>query len=184
MRMSRVVRLPTLQGQTGNNSSLFGIGDYQTAGRWRGNMSITWALGGLSITPNLNFVGTGSLNNYGLPFNPAAPSQVVTWLLCGYAASTAVPSCPAVTPAETAASHVGYVLLPANVPNRIPAYFLWGLNTAYNFDNIPGIKGLQVFLTVNNLFNKNPPFTGGTTSNPVFYDELGLAYRAGFRLTF
>jgi outer membrane receptor protein involved in Fe transport len=47
---------------------------------------------------------------------------------------------------------------------------------------------------VNNIFNKQPPFTvgggdfgpsnsyGGT--NPIFFDTMGLAYRVGFRLSF
>ncbi len=68
--------------------------------------------------------------------------------------------------------------------NHVPAYFLVGLNAAYNFTNIPGIKGLQAYTQVNNLFNKTPPFTNGTTSYPIFYDQLGLAYRVGFRMTF
>jgi hypothetical protein len=170
-----------LLGQTGNNSSLFGLGDYQTAARWTGNLLITWSLGGFSLSPNMRFVGEGTLNNYGLEYDPAHPSTNVTWLLCSYAAG---PGCPAVTPQETAASKVGYVLLPANVANHVPSYFLFGLNAAYNFDKIPGIKSLQLYTQVNNLLNKAPPFTGGTTSNPVFFDELGLDYRVGFRMQF
>ncbi len=49
--------------------------DYTNAARWRGNMSITWALGGFSLTPNLTFVGQGTINNYGVELNPAAPSR-------------------------------------------------------------------------------------------------------------
>jgi outer membrane receptor protein involved in Fe transport len=81
-------------------------------------------------------------------------------------------------------------LLPIGLANRVPAYFLVGLNATYTFSNV--LKGLQVYTQVNNLFNKAPPFTGnaaasatgGTLSNPVFYDELGQAYRVGFRLSF
>ncbi|MGH8259694.1 MAG: hypothetical protein ACREUG_08385 [Steroidobacteraceae bacterium] len=47
---------------------------------------------------------------------------------------------------------------------------------------------------INNIFNKTPPFTGGENlfgpaniyggTNPIFFDTMGLAWRAGFRLNF
>jgi outer membrane receptor protein involved in Fe transport len=175
-----------LVGQTGNNTSAFGLGDYQTAARWRGNMSVTWSLGGFSLTPTMNFTGVGTLNNLGIEYNPNNPSTLATWYLTSFpdAALAGTPGAPADAAAQAAAKAQGLALLPANVANRVPAYFLFSLNGAYNFTNVPGLKGLQVFVTVNNLFNKSPPYTGGFTSNPVFFDTLGLSYRAGFRMTF
>jgi len=76
----------------------------------------------------------------------------------------------------------------------MPSYFLFGLNAAYGWDKIPGIKTLRIFAQVNNLLNRAPPYNyvGGTfigaflsyTSNPIFYDQLGLAYRIGIRVSF
>jgi hypothetical protein len=134
----------------------------------------------------MEFIGSGTLNNLGVEYNPASPSTAAQWILTGYpdANLAGTPGAPADAAAQAAARTAGYVLLPENVANRVPAYFLFGLNGAYTFSNIPGIKGLQLYTQVNNVFNRSPPFTGGTTSNPIFYDELGLAYRAGFRMTF
>ena len=78
--------------------------------------------------------------------------------------------------------------------NHVPSYFLFNLNGTYSFENVQGMKGLQLFAQINNVFNRTPPFAvgggafgagnnyGGT--NPIFFDTLGLAWRAGFRLTF
>jgi outer membrane receptor protein involved in Fe transport len=78
--------------------------------------------------------------------------------------------------------------------NYVPSYFEFGLNGTYSFENVASLKGLQLFVQVNNLLNKTPPFTGGVTlfgpanvyggTNPIFFDTLGLAWRAGFRLNF
>ncbi len=85
---------------------------------------------------------------------------------------------------DAAAAVALLTILPAGVKNYVPAYFEFGLNAAYNFTSIPGTKGLALWGQVNNLLNKAPPFVNSTTSNPVFYDQLGQAYRVGFRMTF
>ncbi len=78
--------------------------------------------------------------------------------------------------------------------NHVPSYYVVGLNTTYSFENLGGLKGAQVFVQISNLLNKTPPFAdggggfgpansyGGT--NPIFFDTFGLAWRAGFRLSF
>jgi outer membrane receptor protein involved in Fe transport len=78
--------------------------------------------------------------------------------------------------------------------NHVPAYFLFGLNGTYSLEHVPGLKGLQLFVQIDNLFNKLPPFAdgggafgpsnqyGGT--NPIFFDAVGRAFRGGFRVTF
>jgi outer membrane receptor protein involved in Fe transport len=173
-----------LLGQMGAGSEF--LPDYTNAARWHATLQVTWALGGFSLTPNATFIAAGQLNNLGVVYNPADPSTLATWILTAYpdAAKAGTPGAPADAAAQAAAKLEGPVLLPANVANDVPAYFLFGLNAAYTFSNIPGVKGLQLYTQVNNVFNKAPPFTGGTTSNPIFYDELGLAYRVGFRMTF
>ncbi|HEY4341340.1 MAG TPA: TonB-dependent receptor [Steroidobacteraceae bacterium] len=156
--------------------------DYTNAPRWRGNMSLTWQLGGFSLTPNLTFIGEGTINNYGVEYNPSSPSTLATWILTGY--PDAANPAAADHAAQVNAKALGYALLPANVANRVPAYFLFGLNAAYNFENIPGIKGLQLYVQGDNLFNKAPPFANNTTTYNILYDQIGLSYRVGFRLNF
>jgi outer membrane receptor protein involved in Fe transport len=85
---------------------------------------------------------------------------------------------------NSAAAVAPLTILPVGVANHVPSYFLVGLNAAYTITSIPGLKGLQLWGQVNNLLNKVPPFADSTTSNPVFFDQLGQAYRVGFRMTF
>ena len=76
--------------------------------------------------------------------------------------------------------------------NHVGSYFVLGLNAGYTFENIPGVTSLSLFTQVDNLLNRAPPFAttpGGFNSsyggtNPVFFDTLGLRYRAGFRMAF
>jgi outer membrane receptor protein involved in Fe transport len=77
--------------------------------------------------------------------------------------------------------------------NYVPSYFLFNLNGTYTFKEGPA-RGLQLFAHVNNVFNKQPPFTGGASAfgpansyggtNPIYFDALGLTYRIGFRMNF
>jgi outer membrane receptor protein involved in Fe transport len=82
----------------------------------------------------------------------------------------------------------------SNLSNHVPSYFLFGLNATYSMQNVPALKGLQLYVQADNLFDKQPPATfgggafgvsngtGGT--NPIFYDVIGRAFRVGFRTTF
>ncbi len=190
-----------IDGQTGNNTTFIGLGDYQTNPRWRGNVSLTWIKGPWSITPNMQWIGQGTLNNQGLACTEAeltVASNPCDWVFNSFGVGSTTSAIPGPLTSHQYAveqnlDRLGYTLLPIGVANHVPAYFLFGLNTTYSFPNV--LKGLQVFAQVNNLFNKEPPFTAGsatsggfngpaTGSNPVFYDELGLAYRIGFRLNF
>ncbi len=68
--------------------------------------------------------------------------------------------------------------------NGLPNYVVWTLSGSYDF--AIGETNLNVFGTVNNLFDKDPPLSGvgvGGTSS-VFYDTLGRSYRVGLRATF
>ena len=65
------------------------------------------------------------------------------------------------------------------------AYYLsW--SGSYDFRRAEG-NAIQLFWVVNNLLNQDPPVAPGGNAyptNPVFFDTLGLRYRAGFRLSF
>ena len=46
---------------------------------------------------------------------------------------------------------------------------------------------MQLFWVINNLLDEEPPVAPGGNAyptNPVFFDTLGLRYRAGFRIAF
>ena len=62
---------------------------------------------------------------------------------------------------------------------------------SYNFD-LKGGTQMQVFATINNLTDKDPPIAAGSGfggngnggTNPVFYDAVGRALRVGLRVSF
>ena len=68
--------------------------------------------------------------------------------------------------------------------NRIADYVVWSLTGSYSFEFAS--SDMQVFLNVNNLFDKNPPITGsGRGGAPgTFYDRVGRTFRLGLRASF
>ncbi|MGC1457580.1 MAG: TonB-dependent receptor [Steroidobacteraceae bacterium] len=173
----------SILGQTGAANNF--LNDNNPAARWTGNMSITWSKGGFSLTPNMRFVGGGSLSYTGM--TQAQNPTLYNWILEGFPDA----SNPAASDYQQQlyAKQYGWTAMPYN---HVGSYFVFGLNGAYNFDAIPGLKGLQVFSQVDNLLNRNPPFAsapGGFNAsyagtNPIFFDTLGLRYRVGFRMSF
>ena len=65
------------------------------------------------------------------------------------------------------------------------AYYLsW--SGSFDFQRAEG-NAIQLFWVVNNLLDKDPPVAPGGNAyptNPVFFDTLGLRYRAGVRISF
>jgi iron complex outermembrane recepter protein len=155
----------SILGQTGTGNTF--LNDYTPDARWRGSLLVTWSKGPVSITPSMNFVSRGIRDYLGV-----TPSQGAAY----------------------AAALAGTNGLHPMADNHVPSYFLFNLNGTYSFENLQGINGLQLFVQINNVFNRTPPFAvgggafgagnnyGGT--NPIFFDTLGLAWRAGFRLNF
>jgi iron complex outermembrane recepter protein len=70
--------------------------------------------------------------------------------------------------------------------NTIPSYI--NLNASASYDlKLFGAERAEVYGTINNLLDRDPPFagtgfggTGGT--NAIFYDALGRTYRVGIRI--
>jgi outer membrane receptor protein involved in Fe transport len=154
-------------GQTGAGAILT---DNTPAARWRGNLSVTWQKGMVSLTPSMSWVGHGTLDALGV-----TPQQTDLY-------NKVVNNDPSIR-------GYGYTLLPFNY---VPSYFLFNMNGTLNFDNVPGLKGLQLYVQVNNVLNRKPPFASAPVffgnayagTNPVYFDTLGLATRVGFRLSF
>jgi iron complex outermembrane recepter protein len=78
--------------------------------------------------------------------------------------------------------------------NRVPSYTVFSLNGSYRFEDVGPLSMLQVYASIDNLFDKDPPvavgggafgpsnMNGGT--NAVFFDTMGRAFRIGVRSTF
>jgi outer membrane receptor protein involved in Fe transport len=69
--------------------------------------------------------------------------------------------------------------------NKVPSALYVGLTTQYDF-RFQGLQKAQLYLTVNNLFDKDPPFAAGSVggTNAMFFDTLGRSFRVGARLQF
>ncbi len=75
-------------------------------------------------------------------------------------------------------------LINSIVDNSVPSHFTQKLTASYDFE----IRDTQaeVWMSVNNIWDKDPPFSAGGTGgvNGIFYDTLGRTYRLGVRLNF
>jgi outer membrane receptor protein involved in Fe transport len=74
------------------------------------------------------------------------------------------------------------------VDPKVPSVWYTDLSVRYR---LPAFKGgVEVFGTVNNLFNKKPPLIPGTTlavnlpTNMSLYDQVGRTFTGGFRFKF
>ena len=80
--------------------------------------------------------------------------------------------------------------------NTVGSALYVGLSTSYKFA-LGGRSNAEIFLSIRNLFDKDPPGTAtnsngtsgyvagnGGPTNPVFFDTLGARWRAGVRVNF
>jgi outer membrane receptor protein involved in Fe transport len=175
--------ITSLAGQASGNALL---ADFISAPRWRGNMSITWTKGVLSLTPSMNWVGKGTIDNTAVTRGPADANFV------GGSTPCASPQdlYQEVACNSPAIRGAGYLILPFN---SVPSYFVFNLNATISLEDKFGLKGLQIYGQVNNVFNRAPPFasapgffgnSGTAGTNPILYDTLGRDLRVGLRMTF
>jgi iron complex outermembrane receptor protein len=78
--------------------------------------------------------------------------------------------------------------------NRVPSYAILGLSGSYKFEEMGPLSSLDVFLAIDNLLDKEPPFAAGGGAfgpsnvnggtNTIYYDGLGRSFRLGLRTTF
>ena len=79
-------------------------------------------------------------------------------------------------------------LLPNSVTDNTVqsrVYVTW--SGSYDFAQQGGDSSMQLFWTINNLFDKNPPVAPGGNdfpTNPVFFDTIGRRFRVGVRFNF
>jgi len=69
--------------------------------------------------------------------------------------------------------------------NTLSSYEVYTLSGSYDFELQDG-KGLQVWGSINNLTDEDPPLYGGGTggTNAIFYSTAGREYRMGLRMNF
>jgi outer membrane receptor protein involved in Fe transport len=125
--------------------------------KWTGNVVLTYLVGDLTASLSARYIGGGKFDNTWSD-NPLDPNY------------------------KNAA---GQFLNGSIDDNDVKPYVNYSLNGSYNL-KVGDMKQFQVFGSVNNLFNKTPPFTGGGLSGATasYHDTMGRAYRMGVRLKF
>jgi len=125
--------------------------------KWVGNVSGSYLLGDLTMTLSARYIGGAKMDN--------------RW--CDSE------GCPYYKDASGA-------FLTGSVDNNfVKPYANFALNGSYNL-HVGSLKQFQVFGSINNLFDKTPPFSGGGISgaSSQYHDILGRAYRMGVRMSF
>jgi iron complex outermembrane receptor protein len=144
-------------GQTGPTGA---FGDFNTVPKWQGNAFVTYANGPFTGVIQIRYVGSGKYgvtdSGTGLPFIGAGEP--------GYS-----------------------TVYPASINNNSVAsatYMNISLNYTLPFFNTDG-RSLQIFGTLQNVFDKYPPVApggNGYPTNPVYFDTFGRTWKAGVRL--
>ena len=137
-------------------SSTF-IPGVSAAPNWRGNLSASYLVGNFTTTLSAQYTGGSKID--------------LQW--------TDDPMDPRYFTADGRLTN-------ATVDNNTAkSYVNISLNAQYNLQ-VPGMSQFQIYGSINNLMDKDPPFLSGGTGGAVggFYDTYGRAYRFGVRLRF
>jgi len=143
-------------GQLG--SGLGWVPGIQPTPRWSGNIISTYLQGPLAVSLSARYVGGAKIDKVYYSDSAGEPYYQ---------------------------DDAGNYLVGSIDDNSVPAYLNFSLNGSYNLQ-IAGLRQFQVFGSVNNLFDKDPPYSGGYLSgaSPQFHDVYGRAYRMGVRMRF
>ena len=111
-----------------------------------------------------------------------ALNMQVRWIQSGkYDVTLVGPDDPRYEPFLSDPANVGKTINDNTVPGRV--YF--NLAAQYNILRGENDRNLQVFGSINNLFDRDPPLAPGANGmNPVYFDQLGRYFRAGFRFRY
>ena len=145
-------------GQSGPVAS---FGGFNTSPDWQASTFLTWTRKRFTTTFEGRYIGAGKLN--------ALYSQYQFGTTYTTAAQAAV-------------------LLNTVTNNHVDSriYVTWA--GSYDFNkSTNGTRSTQIFWSINNLFDKDPPIAPGGNAyptNPVFFDTIGARIRAGVRLNF
>jgi outer membrane receptor protein involved in Fe transport len=143
-------------GQLG--SGLGWVPGIQPTPKWSGNIITTYLQGPLAVSLSARFVGAAKLDKVFYSDSEGEPYYK---------------------------DANGRYVWGSIDDNTVPSYLNFALNGSYDIP-VSGVRQFQVFGSVNNLFDKDPPFAGGYLSgaSPQFHDIYGRSYRMGVRVRF
>jgi outer membrane receptor protein involved in Fe transport len=159
VRNPLVALSPTdIAGYVGNAVGF--LSDYASAADFTGSLTATWTRGNFSLTGQMRYVDDGLVERTRI--GPGEPGFVAT---------------AAASPANGNRQSINL--------NAIDSYEVFSVSGSYNFE-LQGGNGLQLWGSINNLTDEDPPLFGGATggTNAIFYSTAGREYRMGLRLNF
>ena len=126
--------------------------------KWTGNISTTYMVGNLTTSLSARYIGGARFDN--------------RW-------------CDTGEGCDNYQNERGQYLIGSIDNNWVDPYFNFALNGSYNLQ-VANLRRFQVFGSINNLFDKSPPFTGGGISGASagYHDTYGRSYRMGVRMQF
>jgi outer membrane receptor protein involved in Fe transport len=157
---NEVIRRVDLVGQIRSRQTVAGV---SARPKWSGNISASYLLADLTVSLSARYIGGARLDNTWCDGDQQAQG------LC-----------------STYQDALGRYLGGSVDRNWVAPYMNFALNGSYNL-KVGDMKQFQVFGSINNLFNKDPPFSGGGTlsgASAGYHDTMGRAYRMGVRLKF
>lgn len=136
------------------------LSDYASAADFTGSLTATWTRGDFSLTGQMRYVDDGIVERTRI--GPDDPGFVAT---------------AAASPANGNRQSINL--------NELGSYEVYSLSGMYNFELQDG-NGLQLWGSINNLTDEDPPLYGGGTggTNAIFYATAGREYRMGVRMNF
>ncbi len=152
-------------GQIRSNTFVPGVA---ASPKWTGNFSASYLMGDLVATLSARYIGAAVLDN--------------TWCDADQAAEGCANY---TTPVQTSTGVYNAYVQGSVDDNQVKPYFNFSLNGSYNL-KLGNMRQFQIFGSINNLFDKSPPYTGGGISgaSAQYHDTMGRSYRFGVRLKF
>jgi outer membrane receptor protein involved in Fe transport len=152
--------VPTNIAGTVGNAVGF-LSDYASAADFTGNLTATWTRGNFSLTGQMRYVDDGIIARDRIGPDDAA----------------------FVATAAASAANGGRQ---STTLNALDSYEVYTVSGSYDFQ-LQGGNGLQVWGSINNLTDEDPPLYGtnlGGGTNAIFYNTAGREYRMGLRMNF
>ena len=142
----------------GQSGPTAAFGGFNTSPKWQGNAYLTYSTGPFTGTVQARYIGPGKY-------------EVVDGI-GGIAVGPGDPGYSTTNPNSISNNHV-------------PSAVYFNLYLAYKLP--VANNGLEIFGSINNLLNKNPPIApggNGYPTNPVYFDTYGMSWKLGFRFKY
>ena len=154
------LRRVNLVGQIRSSQSVPGV---SARPKWSGNVSATYMMGDFTSTLAARYIGGAHIDNTWCDADQFERGVCNTYM-----------------------DELGRYLGGSVDRNWVKSYFNFTLSGSYRMD-VGNLKKFELYGTVNNLFDKIPPFTGGSTlsgASASYHDTMGRQFRMGLRMDF